>query len=164
VCARSIADRSNFDHRFHLLLTIRALAASRSSTPCLGAARQLSELLRSSDLLVADWDPVSLLYSSFWGNGAKRLGVPASAGANGPKTIPLLGDEISRISSSGGPVYFLGVLDMPEANWMLFLGNRCHLPYHAMDSMRRCAKPATQLTCNKGDEVLWQLCVASYKR
>jgi hypothetical protein len=53
-----------------------ALQASRSSTPCLDAASHLAGNLRSSDLLVADWDPVSLLYSSFWGNGAKKVRCP----------------------------------------------------------------------------------------
>lgn len=52
-----------------------ALGASRSSTPCLDAARQLAGTLRSSDLLVTDEDPVFLLYSAFWGNGAKGFNV-----------------------------------------------------------------------------------------
>jgi len=139
-----------------------ALEASRSSTPCLDAARHLAGTLRSSDLLVADWDPVSLLYSSFWGGGAKRFDVPMSATANGPSTLRMLDDEISRIGASRDRVYFLGVLDMPEASWKLFLENRCHLPYHSLDAIRRCAKPVEKLTCNEGGEVLWQLSLGCY--
>ena len=142
---------------------LHALEASRSSTPCLDAARQLAGTMRSSDLLAAEWDPVSLLYSSFWGNGAKRFDVPASATGNGPKTIAILDDEISRIRASGDRVYFLGVLDMPEASWKSYLGDRCHLPYHSLDAIRRCAKPVEKLRCNKGDEVLWQLSLGCYK-
>jgi hypothetical protein len=140
-----------------------ALTASRSSTPCLDGARHLAGTLRSSDLLVADWDPVSLLYSSFWGNGAKRFDVPVSAGAYGPNTLPVLDDEISRIAASGDRVYFLGVLDMPEASWKSFLENKCHLPYHSLDAIRGCAKPVEKLTCNEGGEVLWQLSFGCYR-
>jgi hypothetical protein len=140
-----------------------ALEASRSSTPCLDAAQHLAGTLRSSDLLVTDWDPVSLLYSSFWGHGAKTFDVPTTASGDGPKTLAMLDDEISRIGASGGRIYFLGVLDMPEASWKLFLENRCHLPYHSLDAMRRCAMPVEKLTCSKRGEVLWQLSLACYK-
>lgn len=149
-----------------LILTtgfVGAFEAKRSSTPCLGAARHLTGILQSSDLLVAEWDPVSLLYSSFWGNGAKRFDIPASATVNGPKTLRVLDDEIAKTRIFGGRVYFLGVLDMPEANWKLFLENRCHLPFHSLDGMRRCAKPVAKLQCDKGDEVLWQLSLGCYK-
>jgi hypothetical protein len=52
---------------------------------------------------------------------------------------------------------------MPEANWEPYLENRCHLPYHSLDGMRRCAKPVAKLTCSEGDEVLWQLSLDCYK-
>jgi hypothetical protein len=136
---------------------VRALESSRSSPPCLAAARHLDEILRSSDLLVAEWEPVSVLYSSFWGDGAKRFDLPTSATENGTKTLLLLDDEISRTRASGGRVYFLGVLDMPEVSWKPFLADKCHLPYHSLDGMRRCAKPVARLRCSNGDEVLWQL-------
>lgn len=135
----------------------RALEARRSLTPCLLPARQLAGILRSSDLLVAEWDPVSLLYASFWANGAKRFDVPTSATGHGPETILLLGDEIARAMASGGRVYFLGVLDLSEATWKSFLENRCHLPYHSFDGLRRCARPVANLKCNQGEEVLWEL-------
>ncbi|HVN89064.1 MAG TPA: hypothetical protein VMT61_04555 [Candidatus Binataceae bacterium] len=133
------------------------LGASQSSTPCLDSAHHLAGTLSSSDLLVAGWDPVSLLYSWFWGNGAKKFDVPASASGSGPRTLSLLADEISKTRGSGGSVYFLGVLDLPETGWKPFLEDRCHLPYHSLDGLRRCAKPVAELTCDEHDEVLWQL-------
>jgi hypothetical protein len=148
------------------VLTIRGLTGAveaRSSTPCLNASRHLAGILRSSDLLVAEWDPVSLLYSSFWGNGAKRFDVPATATGNGPDTVILLNEEISRITGAGGKTYFLGVLDMPEANWKPYLERRCHLPYRSLDGLRRCARPVANLTCNDGSEVLWRLSIDCYK-
>jgi hypothetical protein len=90
----------------------------------------------------------------------KRFDVPVNAAANGPKTLPMLDDEISRIGASGNRVYFLGILDMPEVSWKLFLENRFHLPYHSLDAIRRCAKPVEKLTCKEGGEVLWQLSLA----
>ena len=140
-----------------------AFAASRSPMPCLGAARQLSETLRPTDLLVGEWDPVSLLYASFWGDGAKRFDLPGIAGENGPRTPTLLDDEILRVRNSGGRVYALGVVDMPEANWNLFLQSRCRLPYSSLAEIRRCAKPVEHLVCGEGDEVLWQVSLDCYK-
>jgi hypothetical protein len=142
---------------------VSAFAARRSPTPCVGAARGLAGTLRTSDLIVAEWDPVSLLYSAFWGNGAARFDVPTVAAARGPETLPLLYDEITRTSLSGGRVYFLGVLDMPEADWEPFLGSRCHLPYHALDGLRRCARPVAKIACEARIEILWQLSNDCYK-
>jgi hypothetical protein len=140
-----------------------ALQANESPTPCLGAARELSRTLRQSDLLVAGWDNDSLLYSALWGNGAKRFDVPATATDNGPRTISLLDDDLARVRYSGGRVFFLGVLDMREAVWRPYLGNRCHLPYDALDGIRSCARPVAKLACSESNEVLWQLSFDCYK-
>jgi hypothetical protein len=112
---------------------------------------------------VTDEDPVFLLYSAFWGNGAKGFNVPASTTANGLKTLAILDDEISRTRASGDRVYFLGILDIPEASWKLYLEDKCHLPYRSLDAMRRCAKPVENLTCEQGNQVLRQLSLDCYK-
>ncbi len=140
-----------------------ALRASLSPTPWLGAARQLAGTLRSSDLLVSQWDPVSMLYASFWGNGAKVFDVAGNATVYGPKALPLLENQVSTIRDSGGRVFFLGIIDMPEAVWKPYLEDRCHLPYHSLDAMRRCSKPVEELSYNQGHEVLWQLSPDCYK-
>lgn len=140
-----------------------ALRASLSSTPWLGAARQLAGTLRTSDLLVSEWDPVSILYASFWGDGAKVFDVASNATVYGPKAQHLLEDQVSSIRDSGGRVFFLGIIDMPEAVWKPYLEDRCHLPYHSLDAMRRCAKPVEELTYNQDREVLWQLSPDCYK-
>jgi hypothetical protein len=140
-----------------------ALKASLSSTPWLGAARQLAGTLRSSDLLVSQWDPVSLLYASFWGNGAKVFDVAGNATVYGAKALPLLEDQVSTIKDSGGRIFFLGIIDMPDAVWKPYLEDRCHLSYHSLDAMRRCAKPVEELTYNQRKEVLWQLSPGCYK-
>jgi hypothetical protein len=135
----------------------RALEANRSATPCLVTARRLADSVRSSDLLVTDWDPISLLYSSFWGNGARIFDVPSTATGYGPNTLSMLDGQISKVSAAGGRILFLRILDMREADWNAYLGNRCQLPYHSLDAIRKCATPVEQLTCKQGDEVLWQL-------
>jgi hypothetical protein len=141
-----------------------AFRASRSSSPWLGAAGQLAGTLRPSDLLVSNWDPASLLYFSFWGDSAKTFGLAGKATENGPKALPMLDDEVSRVRDDKGRVFFIGVLDMPEADWKPYLENRCHLPYHSLDAMRRCARPVETLGSSEGDEVLWQLSLDCYKR
>ncbi len=140
-----------------------AFTASRSSTPWLGAAGQLARTLRPSDLLVSNWDPVSLLYCSFWRDSAKPFGLPGIVAVNGPKALRMLDDEVSKVRNDGGRVFFIGVLDMPEADWKPFLENRCHLPYHSLDAMRRCAKPVETLSNSESEEVLWQLSLDCYK-
>jgi hypothetical protein len=146
-----------------LIVTIgfaSALAASRTPTPCLSTAHDLAVTLRPSDLMVGDWAPISLLCSSFWSKTARRFDVPTIATAHGLYTLPLLDDEIARTTVTSGRVYFLGVLDLPEADWEPFLGSKCHLPYHSLDGMRRCARPVAKLACG---EVLWQLSTDCYK-
>jgi hypothetical protein len=138
------------------------LAASRSPTPCMGAARDLAGTLRPSDLIVGEWDPISLLYSAFWGNGAARFDVPTVATASGPGTMSILDGEIARTSASGARIYLLGVVDMPQADWNPYLGSKCHLPYSALDEIRRCARPVSKLVCEAKSEVLWQLSTDCY--
>jgi hypothetical protein len=136
---------------------VSALRARTSPTPCLTAADQLAEKMRPGDLLVGGWDPVWLLYSALWSNGAITFDVPTTAAGNGLKTAKLLDDEIARTRASGGQVYFIGILDLPEKVWTDFLGNKTHLPYDSLDSIRKCARPVTTLTCSAGDERLWSL-------
>jgi hypothetical protein len=141
----------------------RSYMANRSPLPCLDTARHLAETLHPSDLLVTEWDPVSQLYSAFWGNGANRFDVPSTATANGPETLPLLEHEMARTQASRGRIFFLGVLDMPEADWKPYLEDKCHLPYHSFDGVRRCATPIANLDCADTHEILWQLSAGCYK-
>lgn len=136
---------------------LSALRARTSPTPCLTAAHELAERMRPGDLLVGGWDPVWLLYSALWSNGANAFDVPTIAAGNGLETTKLLDDEIARTRASGGQVYFVGILDLPEKAWTPFLGNKTHFPYHSLDSIRQCVRPVATLTCSAGDERLWNL-------
>jgi hypothetical protein len=131
-----------------------ALKTHRSATPCLDGAQELAGILRPNDLLLRGWDSISLLYSSFWGHGAKTFDVPAVASSSGPRTVQLLHDEIARTM---GNVYSLGILDMPENDWTPFLGDKAHLPYRSLDPIRTCAKRVASLSCSDGTETLWKL-------
>ncbi len=139
---------------------VSALGARMSPTPCLSGASQLAAKMRPGDLLVGDWDPVCLLYGAFWSNGANIFVVPTIATAvvgTGVKTENLLDDNIERTRASGGQVYFVGILDLPENAWTPFLGKVANFPYHSLDSMRRCVRLVANLTCSTGDEHLWNL-------
>ena len=137
--------------------------ASSSPMYCLDSARRLAHTLRPSDLLVTEWDPVSQLYSAFWGNGAKRFDVPSTATGNGSETLHLLASEITRTEASQGRIYFLGVLDMSETDWKPYLEDKCHLPFHSIDPIRRCATPIADLACANMREILWQLSTRCHK-
>jgi hypothetical protein len=135
-----------------------AFEAHQSPTPCLNAGRDLATILRPADLLVAGWDPITLLYDAFWETGARRFQFPSSAIDNGPNTLRLLNDAIASARVRHGQVYFLGVLDMPKNVWRPFLSERAHLPYDSLDSLRRCAKPVAKLVCaDAREETLWPL-------
>jgi len=131
-----------------------AIEAHESATPCLDGAQELATMLHPNDLLIRSWDPISLLYSAFWGRGARTFDIPTVASTSGPQTIRLLHDEIER---TRGDVYSVGVLDMPEDVWTPFLGDKIHFPYDSLDPIRACAKRVTSLSCGDHDEILWKI-------
>ena len=135
----------------------RAVDAHSEPTPCLDAAHQLSTIVDSSDLLVTSWDPISLLYSSFLRNRATTFDLPAVAVAAGPLTTKLLVNFFAPVRQGGHSVFFLGILDVPETTWKTFLEDKCGLPYHSIDDLRKCAKPVATLTCENRSKVLWEL-------
>ena len=112
-------------------------------TPYLHEARTVNEMLRPNDLLIYEWDGVSISYVALYGfvlHSVSRLRLTSGGAA----VIDDLWEMIRQAETRGGRVYFLEVMDHTEASWQPFLGTRLHVPYHALDEFRdRCRAVAT---------------------
>jgi hypothetical protein len=60
-----------------------AVNSSSSPTPFLTEAQKVSTFVRPGDLVIAEWDDISLLYASFWARGVNVFSLPMEAGAHG---------------------------------------------------------------------------------
>jgi len=125
-------------------------------TPYLHEAQKVDEMLRSDDLLIYEWDGVSILYVSLYGFGRPQLGLPGAAQERGAAVIDDLREMIRRAETRGGRVYFLGVMDHTEASWQPFLGARLGVPFHALDEFRDRCRPLATFQV-KGKNVTLQL-------
>jgi hypothetical protein len=110
-----------------------------SETPHLSDAREVASILKPPDLAVTGWDDISQLYEAFWGRD-HNFDVPTLASTYHGETVRLLEERVRRTQTSGGRIYFLGVLDLGEDNWEAFLGARAGLSYHALTRFRRCSR------------------------
>jgi hypothetical protein len=107
-------------------------------------ARQVEEILRPDDVLIHEWDGVSVLYTALYGPGRPQYCLPTFAQGRGAAVVDDLREVVRRADSQGVRVYFLGVMDVTEPSWQSFLGSRLHVPYHALDEFReRCRVVAT---------------------
>ncbi len=125
-------------------------------TPYLHEAQKVNEMLRPDDLLIDDWDRVSILYVTLYGFGRPQLCLPSAAYERGAAVIDDLREMIRRAETRGGRVYFLGVMDHTEASWQPFLGAHLHVPYHALDEFRDRCRPVATFQI-KGTNVTLQL-------
>ncbi len=71
-----------------------------SQHPEMSEAQRLAQMIQSNDLVVGDWDGVSVAYGYAWA-------------ADGQKA-----------QQKGGRVFFLSILDVPRETWESFLGSR----------------------------------------
>lgn len=99
-------------------------------------AQHLATMIGKNDLLVGDWDQISVLYGSLWANDDQFFSFSTMAEKTGADAGPLLQGMISETSRRGGRVYFLGILDQPKATWDSYLGSRCGVPYSTLDVYR----------------------------
>ena len=117
-----------------------AVPASRKRSPYLEPARQVAATVRAGDLVVHDWDPVSVLYTSMWPESARQVDFISAAIELGQTELTGLRDAVAAAQRRGGTVYFLGVLDEPRAAWNAFVGHFSHIPYEALDGYRDSAR------------------------
>lgn len=112
--------------------------------PEIREAQRLAAMMRSNDLLVGEWDAVSVLYGYGWAADGQLFSFPSEASEFGPTTTSHLRDAILKTQSSGGRVFFLSLLDLPRDSWDPFLASRCGVPYSDLDLYR--ARSVTRAT------------------
>jgi hypothetical protein len=119
-----------------------AVPMHRRETPYLAAARQVADLVEDRDLVVHEWDGISVLYSSIWGWSRERhrFDFPTEAVQRGAAAREALDQAVDAARARGGRVYFLGILDMPRSQWDVFLGDRAGLPYDSLAPYRAGAR------------------------
>jgi hypothetical protein len=120
-------------------------------------AQRLAHLVGPRDLVVGEWEPVSTLYGSLWGDDDRFISFPTEAVTQGMGVMTHLREAISRAQKNGAKVYFLAVLDLPKSNWDAFLGSRCGVPYAEMDFYRAHSRILAKFSTREGEISLRQL-------
>ena len=89
-------------------------------------AQRLATMIGKKDLLVGDWDHISVIYSSLWGNDDQFFSFPTTAVRSWCRSVGLACEgSVSKANLGGGRVYFLGILDQPKPTLGSYLGTRC---------------------------------------
>lgn len=129
----------------------RAVPAHLRPTPWLDEARQIAERTAPRDLVVHEWDSISVLYGTFWGwsPDRHRFDFPTTAVERGPGAREALDRAVLEAWQRGGRVWFIGVLDQPRDQWDVFLGNTVGVPYETLAPYRAGARPAGTLPYRK---------------
>jgi hypothetical protein len=119
-----------------------AIPAHRGETPYLTEARRIAEIANERDLVVQDWDQISVLYGTVWGWSPRRhrLDFPSSALALRGDVRGELDRQVEAAWKRGGRVYFVGILDQPRAAWDVLLGGRAGIPYEILAPYRSGAR------------------------
>jgi hypothetical protein len=109
---------------------------SRHVTPApyLGDAEAISKLVRPNDRLVIDFDDISSLWETFWGNGSQYLLLPASTKTKASDWLSKAKQDCRRDDCR---ILFIGVLDHDRAAWDTFLGARLGIPFGMLDEYRK---------------------------
>jgi hypothetical protein len=117
----------------------RAAAAHRRPTPYLAEAARVAALTAGRDLVVHDWDRISVLYGTLWGWDPRRhrFDFPTAVTQRRSAARPDLDRAVAATRRRGGRVFFLGVVDQPRAQWDAFLGRRAGVAYDVLAPYRR---------------------------
>ena len=99
-------------------------------------AERLAHIVGPRDLVVGEWDAVSTLYGSLWGDDDRFISFPTEAVTEGMGVMTHVREAISRAQQNDAKVYFLSLLDLTKPNWDGFLGSRCGVPYAELDFYR----------------------------
>jgi hypothetical protein len=119
----------------------RTAYASAQPTPHLEEAQEVATLVKPTDLLVGDWNRISLLYQAFWAPRANSFNVETETDHDGSASVAVeyLNDKIAKTRAARGQVFFLGLIDVSMGDWERLIGNREGLSYHLFDDYRRCS-------------------------
>jgi hypothetical protein len=120
-------------------------------------AQQLARILGNQDLLVGDWDEISVLYGSLIINKNNYFSFPSEAVIHGGETGSRLRAAISKTKSGGGQIYFLSILDQQKEVWNSYLGSRCGVPYETLQIYRDSSTIRQVFRSQTGDIVLREI-------
>jgi hypothetical protein len=115
---------------------VAAIRAAHGPWPDVDEARRLSTFVQKNDLVVTDWNSVSVLYRMIWAPDT-TFDFPSEAHRYRAETASVLRQRMAEAERRGGSVYFLGILDQPQSAWDPFLGARCQVPYDSLQEMRK---------------------------
>ena len=127
--------------------------ASRGPLLYFDDAQRLAAMVNDNDLLVAGWSASSVVYRHTFGNDRHNFDFVYHAGADGPRTLPMLAQEIAAARARKGHVFFLDILDQTEQEWNGFLGEKCGVPYDSLQPFRERATEITRFPNNRGRAV-----------
>jgi hypothetical protein len=120
-------------------------------------AEQLAKLVGEHDLIVGDWSSMAVVYGSLRGTSDNSLFFIDEAVVHGSNAVQELADATDKTRARGGTLYFVSLLDIPEAEWNSFLGSRCGVPYRALAPYRAAAIPKATLHERRGAITVWQV-------
>jgi hypothetical protein len=121
-----------------VLLNLRDVPLRGSTHPEMSEAQRLAKMIQGNDLVVGDWDGVSVAYGyAFAPDGTQFFSFTSNAASFGTKATSNLRDEILKTQQKGGRVFFLSILDVPRETWESFLGSRCGVPFSELEDYRQ---------------------------
>ena len=124
----------------------------------LDEARRFSTLVEHGDLVVGDWNGISVLYHYAWlVPDTEFISFPSDAIRQGPRAVLELQKSIQTAFAAGRRVFFVGLLDDSKQGWDSFLGLRCAIPYSALDDYRANSVPYASFETRDGAIVLKRL-------
>lgn len=118
-----------------------ALPEASRAAPYVNEAREVEGLLQPNDLVIFEWDGVSMLYAALSGPARPGVCLPTAAHEHGPAVVARIQEQVAQAKARNAKVYFIGILDASEASWQPFLGDRLGVPYRAFDEFRRHSRP-----------------------
>ncbi len=105
----------------------RAVRDHVRETAHLSEARDLAAVVQPDDSVVLDFDDVSMLWLTIWGDNSHSIVLPSSS----------RGEAARWFARSGQRLLFVGVLDQDRASWDAFLGRATGIAFTEMDCYRQ---------------------------
>ena len=102
----------------------------------LNEAERASRMIGSQDLLIGDWDQISVLCGSLWLDDNQFFSFTTAAETGGAEAVRRLQELVSETAQRGGRVYFLSILDVSRPTWDSFIGDRWGVPYSSLNLYR----------------------------
>jgi hypothetical protein len=110
------------------------IRAHTEPTPHLSDAKAVADIVGTNDWIVLDFDEVSTLWTTVYGERVNSLLLPASNAAEATRWLREAKNATRALGH--GRLYFLGVLQATRVQWDPFLGARVKIPYELMDEYR----------------------------